>query len=459
MKYLRALRDRMRRLKRIKAAKADATPLREFVYLDEVSVYSLLASRQGALPSEYTHIQTRSVTGGLSSSIGATSGIAKAGVSSRVESSQSESTQVLRKSSVQAAFRDLAAGEQGKLALSPLEAWQIPPRVASWQAVETGVATSSFDGWVIDPESLTRGELAEVEVELQASQIYRYSSIFSALEDIAEDGRSLFPAELHAKLRQMKAASSVLQRMLIGLTPLKCRALDYRVTNINGRPYIVHKRILAQFPNEQLPRCSSLYVAGVTEEALFWKDVRRVLFSGSRYRMLCRLNHSGLQSSWVPVKLVDVLSDIAPSLAKDIAELEVRIATRTPISSGPEEGRQRLIRAVMDFGADLASEYGRTLSQDDLLASLPEPWPGMTYQSEVERRREVFRLVADAVGQHLNISPDAYTVARLREAAILSAGLNLDGTLTTNSSSTADVVALNDDSGAIIDSEIVAIYW
>jgi hypothetical protein len=104
MKYLRSIRDRIRRLRRIRAAKADATPLREFVYLDEVSVYSLLASRQGALPSEYTHTQTRSATGGMSSSAGATGGIAKVGMSAKSEFTQSESTQVLRKSSVQAAY-------------------------------------------------------------------------------------------------------------------------------------------------------------------------------------------------------------------------------------------------------------------------------------------------------------------------------------------------------------------
>jgi hypothetical protein len=456
MKYIRAIRDRIRRLRRIKAARADTSPLREFVYLDEVSVYSLLASRQGALPSEYTHIQTRSVTGGLSSSIGATAGIAKAGTSSKAESTQSESTQVLRKSSVQAAFRDLVAGEQGKLALSPPDAGKVP-RVPTWRAVETGVGTPSFDGWIIDPENLTRGDLAEIEVELTASRIYRYLSIFSALEDLAEDGRSLFPVELHAKLREVRGASSALRRMLIGLTPLKCRAVDYRVTNISGKSYIVHESIFAQLSDEQLPKCSELYVVGVTEEALFWKDVRRVLFSGSQYRILCRLNHSGLHSSWVPVKLVDVMRDIAPSLANDIAELEDGIATGNVTTSGLEESRQRLVNAATDFGVALASAYGNTLNRDDLLATLPEPRPGMTYQSEVEQRREVFRAVAEVVGRDLGFSPDADTVARLREAAIHSAGLNLDGTVRTNSTDT--IVSQDNDSGAIMDSEIIAIYW
>jgi hypothetical protein len=131
------------------------------------------------------------------------------------------------------------------------------------------------------PVSASRGELAEIEVELQASQIYRYSSIFSAMEGIIEDSRSFVTAELYAQMRGgLKAVSNVLQQMLIGLIPVKCRAVDYRVVRANGKSLIVHRRILDQIPSEQLPKHEELYVTGVAEETLFWKDVRRFCSQG-----------------------------------------------------------------------------------------------------------------------------------------------------------------------------------
>ena len=460
MKYLRSIRDRIRRLRRIRAARADATPLREFIYLDEVSVYSLLASRQGALPTEYTHIQTRSVTDGLASSLGATAGVAKTSISSKSESTQSESTQILRKSSVQAAFRDLYAGEEDKLVLSPMKAEQEPPRVTDWAAVEADAGTPSFHGWIIDPETFARGAIPEVEVELQASQINRYSSIFAALEDLAEEGRSLFPASLYAQLRDLKGASSILRRMLIGLIPIKCRAVDYKAISIKGKRLIIHKRILAQLPAGQLPQYEELYVTGVTEEMLFWKDVRRVLFSGSRYRILGRLNHSDIHSSWVPVKLVDVLSDVDPSFARQIGQLDLSMDMHAQISPVIDDRQQRLLAALLDFGISLAKQYGHTLTPDELLAAMPEPQSELVYQSAVEPRRILFQHIADIVSKHLQAPPDAEIVAQLREAAIARAGLNLDGTVKSNTKPISpSASAVTGDTGAIIDCEVIAIYW
>jgi hypothetical protein len=459
MRYLRSIRDRIRRFRRIRAAKADPTPLREFVYLDEVSVYSLLASRWGALPTEYTQTQTRSVTGGLGSSLSATSGIAKTSMSSKSESTQSESTQVLRKSSVPAAFRDLYAGEEAKLALSPTRPEQDCPKVANWSAVEAGVGQPSFRGWVVDPRTLTRGELVEVVVELQTSQIYRFSSIFSALEDIAEDGRSIFPDAVYEQLRDLKGINGILRRMLIGLTPIKCRAVHYRVIDFHGRELIVHEQVLTQLPSIDLGPATDLYITGVTEEILFWKDVRRVLFSGSTYRILCRLNHSGVRSSWIPVKLVDVLNDVDPSLAQQIAKLENGMATLAPVNSVTDERHHRLIAALADFGITLGNEYGQTLTAAELLDGLSRSWYETTYQPDVASRRVLFQAMTDVVGQHLSSPPDPQTVARLREAAIAAAGLNLDGTIMSKPNKITPDMSATEDASAIIDSEIVAIYW
>ena len=51
----------LRRLKPQKAPEPPSGLLREFVYLDEVSVYSILASRKGGIATEFTESQTASL--------------------------------------------------------------------------------------------------------------------------------------------------------------------------------------------------------------------------------------------------------------------------------------------------------------------------------------------------------------------------------------------------------------
>lgn len=459
MKRLRSILARVRRSWRIRAAKADTSPLREFVYLDEVSVYSLLASRHGALPTEYTHTLSRSETGSIGASIGVTAGLAKAGSTSKSESTVSESTQVLRKSSVQAAFKELSEGEQDRLALCTPRPDQVPPSVSDWQAVESGLGTSAFVGWVLDADTLARGELAEVEVELRPSQIYKFLSIFTSMEDIVEDNRSLFPTQLYPQMLKFKGIRNVLQRMLIGLIPIKCRVVDYSVVRTNGKCLIVHRRILDQVPKGELPELEDVFLAGVTEEALFWKDVRQVLFSRSRYRILARLNRSGVGSSWMPVKLVDVLSDVVPGLAGQIDELEYGIAAQIGKRPALDESSRRLSAALTNFGVSLARENGHTIMPNDLPHNLAAQVPEDSYASAVEMRRELFNAMAAAVSGRFNFALDAEFTARLREEAISEAGLDLDGTVNGGDPQSSTLAHTGDLKEAIIDCEIVAIYW
>ncbi|KAA0234619.1 MAG: ATP-dependent zinc metalloprotease FtsH [Acidimicrobiales bacterium] len=102
-----------RRRRREKAAK-DTTdaPLRECVYLDEVSVYSLLSSRIGALVTELTETETKSLTGEAEGIASSNVGIAKGEARARTEATSTRGTQVLRKSIVQTTFKELVEYEK-----------------------------------------------------------------------------------------------------------------------------------------------------------------------------------------------------------------------------------------------------------------------------------------------------------------------------------------------------------
>src|SRR5690242_4475490 len=97
------MRARWRRAKRVKAAKTATASLREFVYLDEVSVYSLLSSRQGALASDYTDTRSETSLSELSGAVSANSGVLKGDLSSKLSGTEVQTSQVVRKSTIQAA--------------------------------------------------------------------------------------------------------------------------------------------------------------------------------------------------------------------------------------------------------------------------------------------------------------------------------------------------------------------
>ena len=294
MPFLPELRARIRRRRRIKAAKAVTTPLREFVYLDEVSVYSLLASREGALPAEYTHTRTDSATDELASSTGANAGLLKANISSKTGSAQTESTQILRKYTVQAAFKELHEGEEDRLAITIMPTDSTLPDVRTWEDLQNALGSPRLDRWVIYPESLNRGHLIELEIELRAEPIFELTSIITAMQGIVEEAPQLLQGSEYS-YQQLAAGNRVLAKLLVGLIPIRCLAVDYHVVLFNGRMVLVHKRLVSQLPTDSHWEPKPLWVVGVTEEQFFWKDVRQILFSGSRFRMLCRIHHGGLQ--------------------------------------------------------------------------------------------------------------------------------------------------------------------
>ena len=72
-----------------------------------------------------------------------------------------------------------------------------------------------------------------------------------------------------------------------------------------------------------------LYVVGVAEAELFWRDLRRILFSSSDYRMLCRLGRTSAQRTWTPVKLTDVLEGVVPDLRRMVDRIPAMLAEMT----------------------------------------------------------------------------------------------------------------------------------
>ena len=116
------------------------------------------------------------------------------------------------------------------------------PKVATIEDLEARLAAhDKKDVWLVDLCELSRGELIEVEVELEADPIFRLVSVITTFRDLTEGNDQLFDRTVTALLPQMRSIARVLDSLLAGLVPIQGRLVDYDSASINGRDVLVHR--------------------------------------------------------------------------------------------------------------------------------------------------------------------------------------------------------------------------
>jgi hypothetical protein len=199
-----------------------------------------------------------------------------------------------------------------------------------------------------------------------------------------------------------------------------------------------------------------VFVVGVAQLGLFWKDVRRVLFSDSEYRVLARLNRSGLQEAWTPVKLVDVLRGVVRDFAEimDSVNRAVLSAMSSAVAAQQDTSQDHRARAaVLEYARMLADRAGIDVSDDELdrgrLLSAE-----MMQELGVREWRKLLEPVTHFIEQRAGLTFDREVAADYRVAAVTRAGLL---------EPSPSVVSFEHESaeghGRFLDSEIVAVYW
>jgi hypothetical protein len=451
----RRLRAWRRARRRRAAAGKSTSPLREFVYLDEVSVYSLVASRIGAVATEFSETEIASLQTDVAASAGASvPGVAKAEMKSRIGTTQTQQAQVVRKALVQTTFRDLYEYEQERLRLTPVAATSAP-RIRGEGDL---FSSDDFAPWAVRSRALARGDLIEAEVELGADAIFRTSAVVSAITEIVYESPEL-RAAAGADLEQISAMARVIERLLVGLVPLRGRVVDFDVAASGvGEEWVAHSSVLDQLSATRDVTRLPLFVVGVAEEGLFWKDVRRVLFSNSRYRVLCRLARPGTQRTWTPVKLVDVLGDFAPDLATELRDATASIsaaASQAAVTGPSPSVTERLHDALTAYATELAPHYEGGITPQQLEQAVVEAAAGVRGEATLEERRRVFAQVTEFIEQALSVTVDPVVAAQLRHAAWMEA----DPALRVTDLGTHTEARTPHQDERYLDVEFVAIYW
>ena len=418
-------------------------PLREFVYLDDVSLRSLLASQKGELTDQVTDLLSQADEAELASSIGASSPVLNAEVRSRYQTTTSQGTQTARKAVVQSLFKELRELDWIEVALRPMTA---AAGVASAsELAATGVAVSAAN--------LRRGTLIEVEVELVADPIFRFSTIASELTELARD----FPEMLDEPGAREGMATLVpgnrfLQRFLAGLVPVRARSTSHVVVEVGGVEFVVSSVDATAL---DLP-CLPLFVVGVTEQGSYWRDVRRVLFSGSRFTMLCRVSRDGLWTTWEPVKLADVLKEMLPEFPDMIADVGRTGLSLSRASAGVTPptvaaALETFIDNVESAAAPGLTPQGVAAARDFVRGA------ALDLPSTVTGQNEGFRQVVAQLQEHGCSWTGEQWVEPIRTSRRESGLVLFD-----QPARSLALTSAADDGGVserLVDTEVIAIYW
>ena len=424
-----ALRDKFRRQKEVSQFQ-----LREFIYLDEVSLQSLLVSLHGELTEKKSITDSTSNTRNVSGNID-TNNLAplKLGFTAQYQSGKSSATQTETKATVQSWFRELYE----------------TPNILGVQPLEDG-----DQDIIVKSSALQRGTLAELQVVLATDPYFNVvtsiSEFFKLSENISElNGYS-----------EIKWQIELLQQLLAGLIPIKAEILNYRALKTGDDTYLVHEDKVTGVSTSKI----KVNLVGVTELSAYWKDIRRVLFSNQEFRVLCRISRPGLVQDWNPIKLLDLFGNVFPQ--KEIHNVKEMLkllsynvdAASTAETDNDASSKMRL--ALEEYIKSSCEHAGGEIGSDEVEGIIKEVLKGNFDEGSMGDRKVLYEKVdGELVSLKIDVPPNIRVT--LRESSSEKAGLS--HRLFTSAPSEVKKVEEKEEKSVaeelFIEAEIIAIYW
>jgi hypothetical protein len=260
---------------------------------------------------------------------------------------------------------------------------------------------------------------------------------------------------------QVRDIDYIITELLIILVPVRGQAIDYKIVVLEEKEWIVHNKLLNQIPTSDLEDSRPLFVVGVTEQSLFWKDTRRTLFSKARFRAFCRMRQNGVQDSWTPIKLAQILETVSPELANQINTLGenafASITNTNPLSQTGEK-KQRMRSALIGYAKLLADHYNQNLAQQDLSDIEQISQENCNLYGSQKERYEAFEAISIFLLERFGIEREPEIIADNRELALNNAGLNFFGQIIPFEISNNPLPVTSTEQ-RLLDTEFIAIYW
>lgn len=443
---------------------------REFVYLDETSVISLVAARHGSVPESFKHTlsHTNSSDAGTSLTLPSTPTAPGIGMAIRATSSRTTSQEVVRRAVTQGTFRNLRIGDTDlRISVEDQPDHPKPAAVSTAKALSQHLSKLEKQHRAVRAQDLFRGDVVEVQVELSPEWSYQITMAVSSMIDLVEGRAEMFGIEENA-VGEVQRILELLSRLLVDLVPLQARVTSHRLVAVDDVPWLVDVSVIVDGSVLE-HESSDVYLAGVTELPLYWKDVRRVLFAGSVYTVYARLSRAGIQTSWSPVKLADVFDRFLPEVGDQIRMLPYLFEKARSVAGrvdAPVVSKVLRDTGLLPFGRDLAQLASRSISEEKLLEAVISAARSVNTPEELQDAgivRSAFEVVVTAVEASPSLSEppepdriDRELVRMLRETHQAVARL----TFLSESVASSQVGTSKQDAPTnFLEAEVVAIYW
>jgi len=439
---------------------------REFVYLDEVSVTSLVAARHGSIAETFknTHAETTGAEVGSSISAAATPLSPGLGLTSRMTSSRTTTQEVVRRAVVQGTFRSLRLTDTDlKLSVEDQQARKWPKPADTEADLRRKLSSLARQRRAVRVSELERGDVVELRVELSADPTYQVTAAATSMLDLIKGRSSMFGIS-ESQFAEIAPALELIPQMLVDLVPINAQVVSHLRIDVADETWLIDAAALA--PGSTLAASAkTIAIAGVTELPLYWKDVRRVLFDQSEYTVYARLAKHGLNATWTPVKLADVFDSIDKGIGDQLRQLP--LAFKGMHKAGVEVLATPIpdvikTHGLIPFGQALARATGRLLDEAALSRAAEEASQliaTIEKLGDVGATRRAFDYVVATVAasQPLALAPlDRELVAELREPFQTIAQLQAAVPAV---EAAVQEPAVNSAEQELLEVEFVAIYW
>lgn len=429
----------------------DETQVREFVYLDETTVESLLASVDGEILVQRTNTQTRSNEAGVGGQAEGKVPFGKVSFAPTLKRSRGSEVQELRKSVAQSAFARFRSKNFHQFVIRPLGAGARTRRMKRQLGQFEAKALRKF-GQGVPLDELRRGDLLEVETDLVAADIFKARTAISAVTDVVEAYPSFLTIELRDQLKLARPLTSLIDRLNGNAIPVVGENPSIHVRNIDGRSWLLNGH--SPDIDGAVPE---LTLEGQALRPWFWGDVGRILFRPARFRMLCRVLNPTLTDAPSSSYTGTILRTIDEGLASTVDGMGSMFlgALRT--------GHQAAVKKVDGLGSSSAvlSRYVEKLA---LAAGAAE----LTLPAEVEAnlltldlraqsvsaQTEVFRLIDRSIDFE-TVMPSEHDLARIRDDVRSEFGLWPWSSAKITSAQSTTV----EQAKSFLEVAIVAVYW
>ncbi|AEH35616.1 DUF6414 family protein [Halopiger xanaduensis] len=332
-------------------------PLREFVYLDETSVISLIASTTGGITEQKSTVKRRQISGSIKGGLGDKTSSLNANIGATKESS----SEAVRRYVIQSNFKELYEMRADDMVISD----EYEPHASVPRRIWDRLTSND------EPEPLTevdfdRGSLAEVNVNLGSHEVYDFytavgsmAEMFDLFPEESEFSRHLDTEEF--SMRELEAFSELIEHLLAGLVPIVGEVENYGVIVEDDEPIIVHEDYVSEYQN----KCEPLNIVGFVNSDKFWQEETRFLFDDDEYTVYCRLDSDEVSDEWMPIKLLSVVDSIVSGLGESIYDIPETFEDANP-GAPVDEGNEIELRPRLESYLDeLEGESNLNVSAEE----------------------------------------------------------------------------------------------